>query len=81
MPLKHWKKFCKDDMAHIRAYPVNIFSPVSPKLGETKQFESHSTNNNHCFPKRVHCAFMVSQNRPPSHSSHKAYLPTGFVVT
>ena len=30
MPLKHWKKFCKDDLAHIRAYPINIFSPVSP---------------------------------------------------
>ena len=30
MLLKHWKKFCKDDLAHIRAYPINIFSPVSP---------------------------------------------------
>lgn len=30
MLLKHWKKFCKDDLAHIRAYPISIFRPVSP---------------------------------------------------
>ena len=68
MPLKHWKKFCKDDLAHIGAYPVNIFSPVSPFwLNSLKVTALIITT----VFQRESIVLSWSQNRPPSHSSHR----------
>lgn len=76
MPLKHWKKFCKDDLAHIRAYPINIFSPVSPFwLNSLKVTALIITN---AFKRESPLCFHGLSEQASSHSSHKAYLPTGF---
>lgn len=74
MPLKHWKSFCQRWPWPILEPTYWYFQPSFSIL--VTNSPQCSSNNNQCFQERAHCAFMVSQNRPPL-TVLWAYLPTG----